>query len=47
MKGIMSKSCLLYCGGHADLDLKGEKFPCVTHGTDLSKYSHVINMGLF
>ena len=32
--------------GHADLDLKGEKFPCVKHGTVLGKYSHVINMGL-
>ena len=33
-------------GGHADPDLKAQKFPCVKHGNVLGKYSHVINMGL-
>ena len=33
--------------GHADVDLKVQKCPCVKHGNDLGKYSHVINMGLF
>ena len=32
--------------GHADLDLKVLKLPCVKHGIVLSKYSHMINMGL-
>ena len=33
--------------GHADVDLKVQKCPCVKHGDVLGKYSHVINMGLF
>jgi len=33
--------------GQVDVDLKLEKIPCVTHGIDLSKHSHVLHMGLF
>ena len=32
--------------GHADVDLKVQKCPCVKHGNVLGKYSHAINMGL-
>ena len=32
--------------GHADNDLKREKIPHVTHGTDLSKSSQVLHLGL-
>ena len=32
--------------GHADNDLKREKIPYVTHGTDLSKSSQVLHLGL-
>ena len=38
--------CISYLG-HADVDLKVQKCPCVKHGNVLGKYSHVINMGLF
>jgi len=38
-------SRLPHNAGHADLDLKIQKCPCVKYETVLGKRSHVINMG--
>ena len=43
-KFIASVTCVI---GHADVDIKVQKFPYVKHGTVLSKHSHVINMEIF